>query len=192
MKLILLGAPGAGKGTQADILKVKLNIPTISTGNILRAAVKNGTPTGLKAKEYMDAGKLVPDEVIIGILKNSKKTSTFSLEERKAMIEACIQDMPNVSVKFFDGMTVDFARENNAHVIVRGLRAVSDFEYEMQMAQTNHSIDPDMDTIFFTTSLEYAFLSSTIVKEIGYYGKDISRYVPEPVIKMMQEKFRSV
>ena len=132
------------------------------------------------------------DEVIIGILKNSKKTSTFTLEERKAMIEACIQDMPNVSVKFFDGMTVDFARENNAHVIVRGLRAVSDFEYEMQMAQTNHSIDPDMDTIFFTTSLEYAFLSSTIVKEIGFYGKDISRYVPEPVIKMMQEKFRSV
>ena len=69
MKLILLGAPGAGKGTQADILKVKLNIPTISTGNILRAAVKNGTPTGLKAKEYMDAGKLVPDEVIIGRLR---------------------------------------------------------------------------------------------------------------------------
>ena len=69
MKLILLGAPGAGKGTQADIIKKKLDIPTISTGNILRAAVKNGTPTGLKAKEYMDAGKLVPDEVIIGILK---------------------------------------------------------------------------------------------------------------------------
>ena len=68
MKLILLGAPGAGKGTQADILKKKLNVPTISTGNILRAAVKNGTPTGLKAKEYMDAGKLVPDEVIIGII----------------------------------------------------------------------------------------------------------------------------
>ena len=107
MKLILLGAPGAGKGTQADILKVKLNVPTISTGNILRAAVKNGTPTGLKAKEYMDAGKLVPDEVIIGILKNSKKTSTFTLEERKSMIEACIQDMPNVSVKFFDGMTAN-------------------------------------------------------------------------------------
>ena len=68
MKLILLGAPGAGKGTQADILKKKLNVPTISTGNILRSAVKNGTPTGLKAKEYMDAGKLVPDEVIIGII----------------------------------------------------------------------------------------------------------------------------
>ena len=75
MKLILLGAPGAGKGTQADIIKKKLNIPTISTGNILRAAVKNGTPTGLKAKEYMDAGKLVPDEVIIGIINERLQES---------------------------------------------------------------------------------------------------------------------
>ncbi len=80
MKLILLGAPGAGKGTQADILKVKLNIPTISTGNILRAAVKNGTPTGLKAKEYMDAGKLVPDEVIIGII--NERLQEAGLQER--------------------------------------------------------------------------------------------------------------
>ena len=75
MKLILLGAPGAGKGTQADIIKKVLDIPTISTGNILRAAVKNGTPTGLKAKEYMDAGKLVPDEVIIGIINERLQES---------------------------------------------------------------------------------------------------------------------
>lgn len=75
MKLILLGAPGAGKGTQADILKKKLNVPTISTGNILRAAVKNGTPTGLRAKEYMDAGRLVPDEVIIGIIQERLQES---------------------------------------------------------------------------------------------------------------------
>ena len=75
MKLILLGAPGAGKGTQADIIKKKLGIPTISTGNILRAAVKNGTPTGLRAKEYMDAGKLVPDEVIIGIISERLQES---------------------------------------------------------------------------------------------------------------------
>ena len=75
MKLILLGAPGAGKGTQADILKKKLNVPTISTGNILRSAVKNGTPTGLRAKEYMDAGRLVPDEVIIGIIQERLQES---------------------------------------------------------------------------------------------------------------------
>lgn len=129
------------------------------------------------------------DELIIGILRNTKKEPLFSLEERKSMIEECVKDIENVTVKVFDGMTVDFARENDAHIIVRGLRAVSDFEYEMQMAQTNHTIDPQVDTIFFTTSLEYAFLSSTIVKEVGFYGKDVSHYVPEPVVRKLREKF---
>ncbi|HCT89765.1 MAG TPA: pantetheine-phosphate adenylyltransferase [Lachnospiraceae bacterium] len=129
------------------------------------------------------------DELIIGILRNTKKEPLFSLEERKSMIEDCVKDIDNVTVKVFDGMTVDFARENDANIIVRGLRAVSDFEYEMQMAQTNHTIDPQVDTIFFTTSLEYAFLSSTIVKEVGYYGKDVSHYVPEPVVRKLREKF---
>lgn len=129
------------------------------------------------------------DKLIIGILRNTKKKPLFSLEERKSMITDCVKDMENVSVKVFDGMTVDFARENDANIIVRGLRAVSDFEYEMQMAQTNHTIDPRVDTIFFTTSLEYAFLSSTIVKEVGYYGKDVSHYVPEPVVRKLREKF---
>ena len=129
------------------------------------------------------------DKLIIGILRNTKKKPLFSLEERKRMIEDCVSDIENVTVKVFDGMTVDFARENDANIIVRGLRAVSDFEYEMQMAQTNHTIDPQVDTIFFTTSLEYAFLSSTIVKEVGYYGKDVSHYVPEPVVRKLREKF---
>lgn len=129
------------------------------------------------------------DELIIGILRNTKKKPLFSLEERKEMIEDCVKEINNVTVKVFDGMTVDFARENGANIIVRGLRAVSDFEYEMQMAQTNHTIDPQVDTIFFTTSLEYAFLSSTIVKEVGYYGKDVSHYVPEPVVRKLREKF---
>ena len=129
------------------------------------------------------------DKLIIGILRTTKKKPLFSLEERKRMIEDCVSDIENVTVKVFDGMTVDFARENDANIIVRGLRAVSDFEYEMQMAQTNHTIDPRVDTIFFTTSLEYAFLSSTIVKEVGYYGKDVSHYVPEPVVRKLREKF---
>ena len=129
------------------------------------------------------------DKLIIGILRNTKKKPLFSLEERKRMIEDCVSDIENVTVKVFDGMTVDFARENDANIIVRGLRAVSDFEYEMQMAQTNHTIDPQVDTIFFTTSLEYAFLSSTIVKEVGYYGKDVSHSVPEPVVRKLREKF---
>lgn len=131
------------------------------------------------------------DELIIGVLRNTKKEPVFSLEERKEMIEACVKEIPNVTVKVFDGMTVDFARENHAHILVRGLRAVSDFEYEMQLAQTNHTIDPEVDTIFFTTSLEFAFLSSTIVKEIASYGKDVSHYVPDPVVKKLQEKYKN-
>ncbi|MCC8126737.1 MAG: pantetheine-phosphate adenylyltransferase [Clostridiales bacterium] len=133
------------------------------------------------------AAKVV-DELIIGVLVNSAKTSFFTLEERVEMIEQVTQDLPNVRVKKFEGMTVNFARENEAHLIIRGLRAVTDFEYEMQIAQTNHMIAPDIDTMFFTTSLEYAFLSSTIVKEVAYYGGDITKFVMPEVIDAFNKK----
>lgn len=94
-----------------------------------------------------------------------------------------------MTVKAFEGLTVEFAKENNARLIIRGLRAVTDFEYEMQLAQINHSVDQEIDTMFFTTSLEYAFLSSTLVKEFAYYGSDTTRYVPEVVAKALKEKF---
>ncbi|MCD8221565.1 MAG: pantetheine-phosphate adenylyltransferase [Clostridiales bacterium] len=133
------------------------------------------------------AAKVV-DELIIGVLVNSAKTSFFTLEERVEMIEQVTKDLPNVRVKKFEGMTVNFARENEAHLIIRGLRAVTDFEYEMQIAQTNHMIAPDIDTMFFTTSLEYAFLSSTIVKEVAYYGEDITKFVMPEVIDAFNKK----
>ena len=132
------------------------------------------------------AAKVV-DELIIGILANSAKTPLFSLEERVSLLEEVTKEYPNVKVKKFDGMTVDFAKENGAHLIIRGLRAVTDFEYEMQIAQTNHSIDPQIDTMFFTTSLEYAFLSSTIVKEVAHYGADIHKLVPDAVIQAFEK-----
>ncbi len=129
------------------------------------------------------------DELIIGILVNSEKNPMFTMEERRLLIEEVVADIPNVSVQVFSGLTVDFARNNDASIIIRGLRAVTDFEIEMQIAQTNHRIAPDVDTMFFTTSLEYAFLSSTIVKEVACYGSDISGFVPpnvrEAVIKKM-------
>ena len=87
---------------------------------------------------------------------------------------------------------VEFAKENDAHLIIRGLRAVTDFESEMQIAQTNHSIEPDIDTMFFTTSLEYAFLSSTIVKEVAFYGADISKFVPPGVIRAFEQKKQAI
>ena len=105
------------------------------------------------------------------------------------MLEEVVKDIPNVKVMSFEGLLVDFAKSVDAQIIVRGLRAVTDFEYELQMSQTNMVLDHDIDTIFFTTSLEYAYLSSSTVKEAAYYGADISRFVPEPVIKQVYNKF---
>ena len=99
------------------------------------------------------AAKVV-DEVIVAILKNNSKNPLFTLEERVRMLEDTTEEFPNVKIQTFDGLTVDFARSVEAKVMIRGLRAVSDFESEMQIAQTNHSLDPDIDTMFFTTSLE--------------------------------------
>lgn len=133
------------------------------------------------------ASKVV-DELIIGVLINENKRPTFTMEERVQMIEEAVKDLPNVSVKTFEGLTVEFAQQSKANVIIRGLRAVTDFESEMQIAQTNHSIEPEVDTMFFTTSLEYAFLSSTIVKEVAHFGGDVSSFVPANVAQKLKEK----
>lgn len=136
------------------------------------------------------AAKVV-DELIIGVIVNkAKKSPLFTLEERVSMLKEATKEYPNVTVKMFDGMTIDFARENGARLIIRGLRAVTDFESEMQIAQTNHSLDSSIDTMFFTTSLEYSFLSSTVVKEVASYGRDTSKFVPEVVQKAFREKFQ--
>lgn len=113
------------------------------------------------------ASKVV-DELIIGVLVNQKKKPLFSMEERMELLRETTKEYSNVTVKTFEGLTIDFARKNEAKLIIRGLRAVTDFESEMQIAQTNHSIEPEIDTMFFTTSLEYAFLSSTIAKEVAF------------------------
>ena len=128
------------------------------------------------------------DELVIGVLINNAKIPLFSAEERVNMIEEVTRDMPNVRVETFSGLSVDFVRMCGARFIVRGLRAVTDFEYELQMAQTNRTMDHDIDTIFFTTSLNYAYISSTIVKEVAWYGGDISEFVPESVARRIRQK----
>lgn len=133
----------------------------------------------------------VVDEVIVAVLANSSKTPLFTIEERVQMLRDTTKEFSNVRIETFQGLTVDFARSAGAKVMVRGLRAVSDFESEMQIAQTNHNLDPEIDTMFFTTSLEYAFLSSTIVREVASYGSDVSRLVPEPVEQKLKEKYGS-
>ena len=138
--------------------------------------------------DIIERAAKVVDELIIGVLVNSAKTPMFTREERVSLIERVTEDLPNVTVKTFEGLTVEFAKDNNANLIIRGLRAVTDFETEMQIAQTNHSIEPSVDTMFFNTSLEFSYLSSTIVREIARYGSDISKMVPPLVAEALQKK----
>ena len=122
------------------------------------------------------ASKIV-DELIVSVLNNNSKSPLFSVEKRVKMLEEVVKDIPNVKVMSFEGLLVDFAKSVDAQIIVRGLRAVTDFEYELQMSQTNMVLDDDIDTIFFTTSLEYAYLSSSTVKDCLLYTSPSPRDV---------------
>ena len=130
----------------------------------------------------------IVDELVVGVLNNSAKNSLFSLDERVSMIKDMTRHLPNVTVSSFDGLLVEYADEIGAGIVIRGLRAVTDFEYELQIAQTNRIVNPKLDTVFLTTSLEYAYLSSTIVKEVASYGGDISKFVPEQIIPEVYKK----
>lgn len=136
------------------------------------------------------AGRTV-DELIVGVLNNKGKTPMFSIDERVSMLEEVTERLPNIRVMSFSGLLVDFARQTGATTIVRGLRAVSDFEYELQMAQTNRKLYPQVDTMFLATSLKYSYLSSTIVKEVAFFEGNIREFVPESVIPRIQEKVRA-
>jgi len=130
------------------------------------------------------------DEVIIGVLNNTSKTPLFSVEERVNMLSEVVSDIPNVRVESFGGLLIDFARQNGVKTIIRGLRAVTDFEYELQMAQTNHKLASDVETIFLTTNLQYSYLSSTTVKEVAAFGGDISQFVPDYIEQKVWGKMK--
>ena len=126
--------------------------------------------------------------VIIGVLNNKSKSPLFSVEERVNMLKEVTSSLPNVEVQSFEGLLIDFVRKNDARVIVRGLRAITDFEYELQMAQTNRVIAPEVDTIFLTTNLRYSYLSSSIVKEIAEFDGEISAFLHPAVAEKVREK----
>ena len=128
------------------------------------------------------------DKVIVGVLHNSAKSPLFSVEERVKMLKEVTKDLGNVKVVPFDGLLVEFARQQKARLVIRGLRAITDFEYEIQMSQTNHKLEPEVETMFLTTNLKYSYLSSTIVREVAAFGGDISQFVPETVAKSIKEK----
>ena len=132
-------------------------------------------PLTLGHLDMIERSAKIVDELVIGVLNNSAKNSLFSLDERVSMIKEMTESMPNVTVASFDGLLVDYMKEINATIIVRGLRAVTDFEYELQIAQTN--------------LVQYSYLSSTIVKEFASYGGDISKFVPARFIDRIYEKY---
>jgi pantetheine-phosphate adenylyltransferase len=130
------------------------------------------------------------ERLIVAVGRNSSKSPLFSVDERMELIRQCCTEWDNVTVASFDGMLVEFARQQGARVLIKGLRAVSDFEYEFQMALANHHLAPDVETLFMMTSAEHLYLSSSIVKEIARLGGDISSLVPKPVEERLREKFQ--
>lgn len=132
------------------------------------------------------------DQVTVAVLDNKAKTALFSVEERVRMLQKVTEDIPNVRVDSFNGLLVNYADRENLHVAIRGLRAVTDFEYELQIAQTNRLLSKGaLDTIFLTTSLQYAYLSSSSVKEIALFDGDISMCVPPYIEEKIREKIKA-
>jgi len=130
------------------------------------------------------------DELTVSVLDNKMKTPLFSVEERVKMLEEATKDYPNVRIDSFSGLLIDYAKEKNIHVAIRGLRAITDFEYELQIAQTNHLLSHgELETMFLTTNLEYAYLSSSAVKEIAMFNGDVSMCVPSFIAEKMYKKF---
>ncbi|MDO5717511.1 MAG: pantetheine-phosphate adenylyltransferase [Tissierellia bacterium] len=128
------------------------------------------------------------DKVIVAVLNNKNKNVVFSIEDRVAMIKELTDKYPNIEVDSFNGLLIDYAKVKNADIIIRGLRAVSDYEYEMQMSLYNKKLYPEIETMFLVSKSTYSYLSSSIVKEIASYGGDISSFVPPTVEKRIKSK----
>ncbi len=157
----------------------------------MRIAIYPGSfdPITLGHLDVIKRSAKIADLLIIGVLNNNSKRALFTADERVELIQRVIRDIPNVQVEAFGGLTIDYARERGASLLVRGLRAVTDFEYELQIAQTNHKLAPEIDTVFFTTSVQYSYLSSSIVKEIASFGGDIRQLLPECIVQTVYDKY---
>lgn len=158
----------------------------------MKAAIYPGSfdPVTYGHLDVIKRASQIFDELTVSVLNNKMKTPLFSVEERVNILQEAVKDIPNVKVESFSGLLVDYAKSRNIHVVIRGLRAITDFEYELQNAQTNAKLSNGaLDTIFLTTSLEYAYLSSSSVKEIAYFNGDISMCVPDFVAELVYRKF---
>ncbi len=130
------------------------------------------------------------DHIIVGVAKRKEKNPIFTLSERERLVKAVVADIKGVEVKSFSGLLVDFVKQEKACTIIRGLRTISDFDYEFQMALTNRRIAPDIETIFFLASMRYAYLSASLVKEIASMGGKLEDFLPEPVIRAVEKKLK--
>lgn len=146
-------------------------------------------PITLGHLDIIKRGSIIFEEVRVVVLNNPSKITLFSVEERIELINQVTKDIPNVFVDSHDGLLVDYAKSINAHVILRGLRAVSDFEYEMQISSVNRTLSSDIETFFMMTKNNYSFLSSSVVKEVAKFNGDISKFVPPVVEVAVKKKF---
>lgn len=157
-----------------------------------RIALYPGSFDGLTCGhlDLIQRGRLLFDRLIVGVAVNQRKSPWFSVEERLEHIRACTRGLDNVEAVVLDGLTVHVAQKLGARFLLRGLRAVSDFEFEFQLAITNHKLAPEIETIFLAPAPEYIFLSSSMVKEVFSFGGDVSSFVPPPVLQAFEEKKR--
>jgi pantetheine-phosphate adenylyltransferase len=140
--------------------------------------------------DIIDRAAGLCDQLIVAVLVNSSKAPMFTLEERVSLLHCVLKDRPNVQVESFSGLLVDFMKEKGANAIIKGLRAVSDFEYEFQMALLNKNQNPDIETLFMMSNVNYSYLSSSIVKELVKYGGNIKDLVPECIRNEIVQKFK--
>lgn len=139
--------------------------------------------------DIIKRGLKIFNHVIVAVARNSQKNSLFSIDERVALIRSVLKDEPRVSVDTFTGLLIDYVASKKAHVVIRGLRAISDFEYEFQIAQMNSSIGNNVETLFMMTSVQYGYLSSSIVREVCALGGDVDSFVPAEVKTAMRQKY---
>lgn len=158
----------------------------------MRTAIYPGSfdPITIGHLDIIRRSSKIFDKVVIAILVNTRKTPCFTNEKRKEMIEKCILDLDNVEVVIKTGLTIDVAKEYNANVLIRGIRAVADYEYELQQATANMTLAADIETLFMVAKPEYSFLSSSVAKEMAYYHADLSKVLPQQIIEEVEEKFK--
>ncbi|WP_294354584.1 pantetheine-phosphate adenylyltransferase [uncultured Clostridium sp.] len=156
----------------------------------MKVAVYPGSfdPITLGHLDVITRGAKVFDKVIVGVLVNSDKNGLFDLDERVELIKSVTSDLKNVEVVSFNGLLIDFMKQCEANVILKGLRALSDFEYEFQMALMNNKLEPEIETLFMMTSAQYSYLSSSAVKQVAKFGGNLDGLVPSEIIPIVREK----